>query len=243
MSAVDQGAESASSQGGLGKAAEARATMCMFLARMFNERPDQALVQRLRLLGSEWITKLAQSIDLPEDAVLGLKDIARFVEGSAEAPEDDVALSLAVDWTRLFRGVAPGYGPAPPYEGVYVPGNLEPSAVLLAVVTDYLKQGVVLSRDGVNRPDYIGLEFDFLALLAEREQAAWDNGDAAAAADQRRGAQEFFDQHAGRWVQLYCDQAIEQAKTDFYCGLLRLTRGVVEEMKRASEDAAARHPQ
>jgi TorA maturation chaperone TorD len=226
MSAIDQGAGPVSSQGGPGKDAEARATMYTFLAQMFNERPNQALVQRLRSLGSEWIAQLAQSIDLTEEAVLGIKDIARFVEASAEAPEDDIAQSLAVDWTRLFRGVAPGCGPPPPYEGMYLPGNLEPSAVLLAVVTDYRKHDVVMSQHGANRPDYIGLEFDFLAILAEREQAAWDYGDTAAAAGQRRRAQEFFDQHAGRWVKLYCDKAIEQAKTDFYRGLLRLTRGV-----------------
>jgi TorA maturation chaperone TorD len=243
MRAVDHGAGTVSSQGGSGKDAEVRATMYTFLARMFNERPDQALVRRLRSLGSEWIAELAQSIDLPDEAVRGLKDIARFVEASAEAPEDDIAQSLAVDWTRLFRGVAPGYGPPPPYEGVYMPGNVEASAVLQAVVTDYLKHDVVMFQDSVNRPDYIGLEFDFLALLAEREQAAWESGDTAAAVGKRSGAQEFFDQHAGRWVKLYCDKAIEQAKTDFYRGLLLLTRGVVEELTHNGENTGARNPQ
>jgi len=175
--------------------------------------------------------------------VCGLKDIARFIEGSTGAQEDEVAQSLAVDWTRLFRGVAPGYGPPPPYEGVYMPGDVEAAAVLQAVVTDYLKHDVVVSQDSVNRPDYIGLEFDFLALLAEREQAAWDSGDTAAAAGKRSGAQEFFDQHAGCWVKLYCDQAIEQAKTDFYRGLLRLTRGVVEELTHNGGNAGTSNPQ
>jgi len=243
MCAMDLGAKTASSKGSPSTDAEARATMYMFLARMFNERPDDSLVQRLRSLGSEWIALLTQSIDLTEEAVLGIKDIARFVEASAETPEVDVAQSLAVDWTRLFRGLAPGYGPPPPYEGVYLGGNAEPSEILLAVVNDYLKHGVAMSQDGANRPDYIGLEFDFLAILAEREQAAWDDGDTAAAAGQRRGAQEFFDQHTGRWVKLYCDKAIEQAKTDFYRGLLRLTRGMVEEMTRNAGNTGESNPQ
>ncbi len=238
----DQETGSASAPGGPGKDAEARATMYMFLAQMFNERPDAALVQRLRSLGSEWIAQLAQAIDLPETVAPGINEIASFVEASAGAPEDEVALSLAVDWTRLFRGVAPGYGPPPPYEGVYVSGDVEPAAVLQAVVTDYLKHNVA-TQDGVNRPDYIGLEFDFLGLLAEREQAAWESGDSAAAADQRRAAQEFFYQHAGRWVALYCDKAIGQAQTDFYRGLLRITRAMVEETMRPGGSSGPPPPQ
>lgn len=209
--------------------AEARATMYTFLANLFNQLPDQALVGRLRSLGSEAIAQLAKALELSEDARLGLTEIARFIEAAASQAEDDVVQALAIDWTRLFRGVAPGYGPPPPYEGVYVGGNVEHEAVLQAVVSEYRQYGV-MADDGVNRPDYIGLEFDFLALLAEQEKAAWDQGDSPAALGRQQGARQFMERHAGRWVAPYCERAIPEAKTDFYRGLLRLTRGVVVEM-------------
>ncbi len=215
------------------KIAGIRATMYAFLAAMFNRRPDRSLVNRLHALGVTTITGLTQVGDLSEEAVAGLSEIAHFVESIDGWPDEKVVEMLAIDWTRLFRGVAPDYGPEPPYETVYVDSGGDDSAILQAVVETYRKYGVAPERKDIDRPDYIGVELDFLALLAEREQEAWGRGDIAGGQNAYLAAQQFFRDHVGRWIGLFCDRAITEANTGFYRGLLRLTRGMTLEMEEA----------
>lgn len=214
--------------------AGAHATMYSFLSAMFNQRPSEDLVTRLRRMGTQGIGELAQTGELPSEAKRGLEKIAQFVEASKGQAEEEVCQELAVDWTRLFRGVAPGYGPPPPYEAVHL-GAVEDQApqVLRNVVRCYLEQGVSPRQEGADRPDYIGLEFDFLALLAEREQAAWEQGDDRVARECALAARQFFQDHPGRWVAQYCQRAISEARTGFFEGLLRLTRGMIEEKNQS----------
>ena len=87
--------------------------------------------------------------------------------------------ALAVDWTRLFRGVQPGYGPPPPYEGLW--RGCDPLVALQAVARVYREQGVGPAGGSAgNRLDYLGLELDYLRYVCEQQALAYEQGEEVA---------------------------------------------------------------
>jgi TorA maturation chaperone TorD len=208
--------------------ARLRAEMYGFLANMFNQRPDTQFVRQLRMLGTG-----AFSISTKEEMSLevsrGLHEMGSFVEATMADSEQQVQETLAVDWTRLFRGVSPQYGPAPPYEGVYIEGAGNPAEILQSIMQIYHEYAVDVDEKAANRPDYIGIELDFLRHLNEKEAEAWAGGENETAQSYQEAGRNFLLNHVWRWACKFCELAIEEAKTDFYQGFLRLTKGVLNE--------------
>ena len=211
------------------ESAQGRAGMYSFLANLFNQRPDLELVRRLREMGPEGFDLAAGGDDISPEVERGLHEMASFIEATQDRSEEQVEEDLAVDWTRLFRGVSPGYGPPPPYEGVYSEGAANPQDVLQGIMQMYHKYSVDVDEKAANRPDYIGIELDFLRYLSESEADAWEKGEEESALDYHAAQKEFLSKHLGKWGEKFCERALEEAKTDFYRGFIRLTRGVLKE--------------
>ena len=209
--------------------AQARAGMYGFLAALFNQRPEVDLVRRLRTVGIDSFVTMTEEEGMNDGVSQGLKEMAQFIESTLDQPEEEVEQALAVDWTRLFRGISPNYGPTPPYEGLYAEGNRDPIEVLQSINQIYHENGVTIGEESPNRPDYIGLELGFMCFLAEQEAEAWEEGDEERANSYFEKAMKFVNEHLGLWASKFFEVAIEQAQTDFYKGLLRLTDGVIAE--------------
>ena len=210
----------------LAAAAMARAGAYGFLALLCNQRPELSLVRRLRAVGVEGFLGIVDAEIAGELVHQGLQEMAEFVEQAAAQSDGEVEEMLAVDWTRLFRGVQPGYGPPPPYEGVYVGGD--PLTVLRAIARVYREYGVAPAEGSAgDRPDYIGIELDFLRYVCEQQAAAHEIGDEAAIEKWSKAEEAFLQDHIGKWASAYCDQAVEEARTGFYGGAVHLIEGVV----------------
>jgi TorA maturation chaperone TorD len=208
--------------------AHLRAEMFSFLAHVFNQRPDTEFVRRLRVLGVDAFSPANNEEMIPE-VIQGLQEMGSFITSTSDESVERVEEDLAVDWTRLFRGVSPGYGPPPPYEGVYDEGPSRQLNILQSVMRIYHEYSVDLDQKAGNRPDYIGIELDFLRHINECEAVAWENGEDQTALDYRETEKQFLTNHLRRWAWKFCDLAIEEAKTDFYRGFIRLTKGVLNE--------------
>ena len=76
---------------------------------------------------------------------------------------------------------------------------------------------------------YIGIELDFLRHLNECEAEAREKGEDQTACRIQEAEKRFMINHLGRWAWKFCDLAIEEAKTEFYRGFIRLTKGVLNE--------------
>jgi TorA maturation chaperone TorD len=210
--------------------AQSRAGIYGFLGTLYNQRPDVDLVRRLRTVGIDSFVRMSQEEGASPDLIQGLSEMAQYIEATSDEPEEELEQSLGVDWTRLFRGINPNYGATPPYEGIYKDSYRDPLEVLKQVNAIYHENGVTIGEDSPNRPDYIGLELDFLRYLAEREAEAWDQEEEELALNYAEKARAFFEGHLGDWVWKFCDHAQEHARTDFYKGFLRLTKGVMAEI-------------
>jgi putative dimethyl sulfoxide reductase chaperone len=210
-------------------AAAARAGAYGFLALLCNQRPSLELVRRLRTIGVEGFLGMVDGE--PDNDLIrqGLEEMAAFVAEAGNRSDAEVEELLAVDWTRLFRGVRPGYGPPPPYEGVYL--GADPLQAIQAVSSVYRQHGVAPASDSsANRPDYIGIELDFLRYLCEQQVAAHEKGDEEAIEQWSRAEAAFLQNHLGKWASAYCDRAAQEAATAFYRGTAHLISALLKVM-------------
>lgn len=95
----------------------------------------------------------------------------------------------------------------------------------------YQRAGVELVSKCHERLDYLGVELDFMRLLAEREAAAWEANDEAAAARLYMMQKQFFDEHLSGWTLRFVEKALESVRTDFYRAHLRMLEGLIETEK------------
>jgi TorA maturation chaperone TorD len=176
-----------------------------------------------------FLSSLGGAEDVPEDMREGLSLIQAFIGASKGMPVEELKTSLAVERTKLLRGIKPGYGPPPPYEGVYAPTAQEAlGQAMMNVKNIYAESGVVLPEEIHDQPDFIGFELDFMRHLTEKEAEAWaaENHEEVMRITEKERA--FLDEHMLRWIPRFCDLMLQEAQLDFYRGVARLTKGFVK---------------
>lgn len=212
--------------------AKARAAFYSFLNVHFTSLPDATFVQKIR--DAEFtgmLDSLAKDSSVAKEIADGARLMRDFI-GQTKS-DDVVKLSekLGVDRTRLYRGVAPNYGPPPPYESVWN-GSGQGTAVLQAIAAIYRQAGLARSPDATERIDYIGVELDYMREMATRQAAAWESGTRDAANQTLKAECAFSTEHLG-WVLPFVDKALEQVETNFYKGhLLMLRQYIAEDQER-----------
>jgi len=88
-------------------------------------------------------------------------------------------------------------------------------------------------------PDHIGVELEFMAMLAAAEDKAKRAGDREAAATLARRQREFLGEHLLRFAPLYLINVAEQARTPFYKDAAKLAlEFMLEDFEYLSEEAA-----
>jgi TorA maturation chaperone TorD len=203
-----------------------------FLASIYGQLPGPGLVQGLMDGGMMTLLDALTANELAGDAemVEGLKLVKAYLQANRDTPAETMQTELAVDRTRLLRGVKPGYGPPPAYESVWA-GSVEYPRVeaSVSVVRAYADAGVGMA-DGVHdQPDFIGLELDFMRLLAEKEAKACQKGDEREVRRILESEEAFLQQHIVAWIPACCDVLAKEARTDFFRGIARLTKGFVQD--------------
>ena len=153
------------------------------------------------------------------------KGWTRVLEALHLTEEGAQGKDLAQEFTRLFRGVRPGYGPKPPYESLYRGEKTVMGDIAGEVKTRYKEAGLsVEARFKGEPPDHISFELFFLShlhLIEDELRKEKKSQDAEGIAAQRRS---FVEEHASRWVPAFCDAIIEAADTKFYKGIASLTK-------------------
>lgn len=205
----------------LSKLAEERSKIYGFLSMFYLEKPREELVIKLRDHDFlENLHKVASQVkgELRE----GLEAIEIFLKSTKDVPEEKIVEELAVDFTKLFRGLKPGYGPPPPYESVYRDEGRVMGASTLGVMKKYADAGRGVG-DEYGPPDYIGTELKFMSLLCSREAEAWRKRDRDQALRFLEMEMKFMDEHLRKWIPKFCELMEKEATSDFYRGVSRLT--------------------
>jgi TorA maturation chaperone TorD len=210
------------------EAAQARATFISFLNLHFTTLLDAAFVTRLRSEElSSVLEALAHDEANGEEVVAGAQLMLAYLERNRKMDLARLTEELGVDRTRLYRGVAKGYGPPPPNEMVWskVEGDF---SVLQAVARFYREAGLEPSSEIKDRVDYIGVELAFLGELAQKEAQAWALGEMETAVHLLETQRNFVNDHVSQWTPYYIESALEHVKTDFYRGHLLMLRGFIQ---------------
>ncbi len=215
--------------------AQALAGIYGFLASVYNQHPNLGLLRRMRAIGVRAFLDLIADEVQTNDVGQGIQLITHFLERSSSLEEEQVEIVLAEDWTRICCGIHPTFGP-PPYEALYRQDGIDPGVLLQTLAAGYAEAGAMIKSDYSNRLDYIGLELNFLSFLAEQEASAWKNGEEAAGNQFRHRAGLFIAEHLVLWADHFFSKALEHASTDFFKGILLVSRGVI-----AMESETAAH--
>jgi TorA maturation chaperone TorD len=215
-----------------GQIARARAAFYSFLSVHFTALPDEAFVDRMRDGDlARMLKALTGDPTLEADIADGASLMTSFLEARGEDDPSQLAETLGVDRTRLFRGVSPAYGPPPPFEMVW--SKTHQDITLLQVLAGfYGEMGLAPSKEIVERHDYAGVELDLMCELALREAQAWESGDPQSATDLLETQTGFMSQHLGEWLPAFIEEALKWVKTDFYKGHLLMLRGFIASEQR-----------
>lgn len=196
-----------------------------FLARIVNYPPDKKNIHELQVLFSE-TSNTQNNFEIHP----AYKTIAAYFTSKKDVVMDDLLQELSVDWTRIFRGISPGYGPPPPYEGVYRNNGGVGAELIQKINKEYMNQGLVISGNRRDRPDYLGYELDFLQFLCEQLAKAAENNQKKEEDNYRKVFINFVSEHLSTWVGNFCAKAEKHVQTSFYSAVLMLLNDTISDV-------------
>ena len=203
--------------------AEDLAALCetySFLARLFREEVDEALLAQLN------------GTDYPVSSGNGLMDegyyqIAKYLSNAWVDP----LMKLSVDYTRAFLGSGiDTYSAAYPFESVYTSEKrLLMSDARDEVLAIYRSCGLEKSESWTVGEDHVAVELEFMGVLAHRAAKALRAGDEERAFSLINTQRNFMDDHLASWVPVFLSDTRRFADTTFYQGVANVTEGFLEE--------------
>ncbi|ADC65408.1 cytoplasmic chaperone TorD family protein [Ferroglobus placidus DSM 10642] len=193
--------------------AEMRSKVYWLLSDFYLKKPDKKFLKELK-------QKLPENVEEFSDAI-------ELIKSSLDDDLDDLSERLAVEFTRLFRGIKKGYSPPPPYESVYRGEERVMGETTLAVMKFYSEAGFGIIEEEEGPQDYIGVELKFMSLLCYKEMEAWGK-DSEKAREFLELEMRFLREHILQWVPKFCQVVEAESKEPFYVGVARLTKRFVE---------------
>lgn len=197
-----------------------------FLGTMYLEAPTCDLMKHLQRAG------ILQSIGMltsrfSSEAEEVRKAVDDILCECRDTEVDGTTNDLAVEFTRLLRGVRWNNGPLPPYESLHVEGCVWGESTA-EVLLRYRETGVALpERLKGEPPDHVGFELDFMRCLCEREAKIWKEGEPNDALKVLENEGRFLRKHLLNWIPEFCDTMTCEAKHSFYRGIAGMTKALV----------------
>ena len=186
---------------------EERAAAYERLAYCFLARPDEA-----------YMNGMVAAFSADESAPWAAS-FAAFGERIVEVGEEAALQELAVDRTRLFKGLTPD-GPTPPYQSLFKKDKRSDS--LAQLNARYRSVGFSLEPEVRDAPDQLGVELMFAAFLLRRYGASSEERWPELAAT-------FFKDDLEPFAIAYSEIMVREARTDFFRGYAALLGSFISE--------------
>jgi TorA maturation chaperone TorD len=195
-----------------GHQAHCRAVLYAFFAQLLSP-PSEALAEAL----AEGSLRELVAAALAGAPAAHREELAAALPSLfAAAPARVAADELLVEYTHLFgNGVI-----CPHYETEYGGTDAFRAVhVLSSVSAFYHAHGVRVGSGVGERPDYIGVELEFMNLLASKQARAAAQGNLPRVRRSRQAQQRFFVEHLGAWAGEFCRALAAAARTPFHAAL------------------------
>ncbi len=201
------------------------------IGRIWYRYPDKEEWAWIKSLIAEEIFSEAPFAAKQEQIKAGLGLLQKW--GEAELT-DEAFEKIQSDYTRMFIG--PGKLKAAPWESVYLnEDRMTFQEQTLDVRYWYRRFGLESEKIHKEPDDHIGLELMFLAHLATEAIQALQVQDQVNFDKFLDAQREFLIKHLGVWAQTWCGLVEKNAQTEFYKGLVALTRGALAELAELFE--------
>lgn len=197
----------------------ARAAFYRTLASLYFKELDQAGIDRLAeadLAGIGFDDELMRE---------GFADMAAYLRRR----DGGTRQQLASDFAGAILG-AGSYEErrATPYESVFTSeGGLLMQEARDDVYRLFCEAHLAVDEDLRTPEDHLSFEFEFMAAQADRAAQALAEGDARSALEALEAQRAFHRAHLLNWIDAYCDCLDSCARTRFYRGVSKATRGFV----------------
>jgi TorA maturation chaperone TorD len=135
--------------------------------------------------------------------------------------------SLRIDYAKLFVG--PFKLLAPPYGSVYLDGQRQVmGASTIEVQKRYQEAGLEMANNFREAPDHVAAELEFMYFLIFKEIEALESENLETTLDFLKLQSAFLQDHLGAWIAAFAFNVEENAETDFYKNLARVTKLFVQ---------------
>ena len=183
------------------------------LARVFAAEPDETLLQVVALEHTRLELGLIDN-ELTESILAAYDAILETAVG-ADLPR------LRAEYTTIFIG--PGTCKAYPWESVHLSDTKALfQAELLPIRDTYRAAGFLPARYPHVQDDFIGLELDFLAKLADAALQACELDDEATVMERLEQSRGFLNEHLLRWIDSLADSIEREYGNGFYARFTKL---------------------
>jgi len=189
---------------------EARRDTYLFLSNVF-----------LREVPTSFLENLAANAETYE----GL--MGEYALSLREADLEKERLEVGAVFAKLLLSMSAN--PVTPYESVYLSGlHLLMQESRDQVVAFYQANGFKCVKEVRLPEDHVGIEFEFMAALCQKEIDALEACDAIAAGVAREAQKAFVRDHLVKWVPQLCDDILVRVKSGFYAGIAETTKQFLE---------------
>lgn len=181
----------------------------------------------------------AGELDATEQALQRLEVSEELVSTCRRVREELARRSLedlTAEWDRTFEPT--GGLSCSPHETAHTaktPQEAWLKTYRMADVAGFYRAFGVEVRPGTEKPDHVGVELEFLHLLAVKAAAALERGEAERAEICREAAAAFLDEHLGAWAGELPAALAEAEPHGFYVLAAELVAGFVEGERERSE--------
>lgn len=191
---------------------ELEAALCALLSEFFVHNPDDTLFRALAELSPEDF-----------DAFPAVERSLRvIIQNAHKAIENEAALlDFKRDWTKLFRGISPDYGPTAPYAFLFLKCNT--TAMLSELAALYIDGGYDDYQNIRDRIDYIGTCFAYLKTVDLQRIHAVQEKNLREFMRLNLCREIFLRQFLLPWIHEFASRARKFVQTPFYSAVLNLT--------------------
>lgn len=201
---------------------EERTVAYDLLRIVFQAEPSREFVQTL---AEDPLTSIFSFADGEQSILTGCNQVSNYFADINVIDEQEYQ-RLHWDYTKMFIG--PHELIAPPWESAYTSKErLLFQEITLQVRKAYLKHHFIPKQYLHEADDHIGLELDFMYLLAKQTLEALQKDDLETTLSLLGEQRGFLQQHLRIWIPRFADKIIDGADTDFYRGMANVLKGMV----------------
>jgi len=220
-----------------------RSSVYSVLGRAYEREVDLETLSMYSGIVNGFLRKYVQEVDVNADIREGVMELYNIFKNMSNDGLRALELDLAVDYADMFLGVKyarEGRGIPHPSESVYIRGRMYEITDQISSI--YMNAGFLKSPEFREPDDHIALELYFIAHLSRKAAESFEADDAGAATKYLGMQREFALDHLLRWGIRLADDVTENAGTDFYRAIGKMTRGVLSSEEEFIDGLIARAP-